>query len=332
LPRNALAFSLQPLDTRFVGPKPVENTPLPVIEKLEESGDLITERKRNGYGSYVCLTGVRKPRVAFYTRGVDDITAKFPSLRDEMRSVNGPSNSLFVAEMFTEVGGSDSPGAYTSIVKSKADQAIALQRDQQVKLALFNVLVHKGKSVTHLPYADRLDIVRNTLAKHAGPAIQVVEVLDVPFSDARARSLSQKWEGLVLYDRRASTEYHVGTNARTPRPEGCWKWKPYIEGDFVATGFVPSTASSHAGAVKDFLIAQYNPLTGELEEWGRCGIGISEAKRREYADAALYPMVFEIRFERRTKNRRLILAKILRRRFDKKPEECLSPPNWEQDL
>jgi hypothetical protein len=43
-------------------------------------------------------------------------------------------------------------------------------------------------------------------------------------------------------------------------------------------------------------------------------------------------MVFEIQFERRTKNRRLILAKIIRQRLDKEPEECFSPRDWEKRL
>jgi hypothetical protein len=38
--------------------------------------------------------------------------------------------------------------------------------------------------------------------------------------------------------------------------------------------------------------------------------------------------VVELKFERRTPNKRLIHARMMRPRFDKKSEECISPPEY----
>lgn len=330
---TALPFSLQPLDLYFVGPKPIEYAPDSVFEEIESRGDLITQRKRNGYNTLVPVTGRSKSQVAFYSSHINNVTPKFPALEDEVRSINIPADTLLVSEMAAEVKGVDSLELYTSIIKSRQAQAIALQKVHPVKLALFNVLVHKGKSVAHLPYGDRLDIIQNLLAKHQGPHVSAVEVLEVPFAQAVSLSRTNKWEGLVLYDRRAGSEYRIGKRAQAPRPEGCWKRKEYKEGDFVAMSYIPSTAPLHPGAVESIVFGQYD-RHGVLQPWVNCGVGINEKQRRELANSALYPnkMVFELVFERRSKNHKLILAKIKRRRDDKKPYECIEPKDWQLHL
>lgn len=330
---TALPFSLQPLDPYLVGPKPIEYAPDSVFEEIEVRGDLMIERKFNGYNTLVPVTGRSKPQVAFYSSHINDVTPKFPALEDEVRSINIPADTLLVSEMLAQVKGADSPELYASIIKSKQAKAIALQKVHPVKLALFNVLVHKGKSVAHLPYGDRFDIIQNLLAKHQGPHVSTVEVLDMPFAQAVSLSRKNKWEGLVLYDRRAGSEYRIGKRAQAPRPEGCWKRKDYKEGDFVAMSYIPSTAPSHPGAVESIIFGQYDEHS-VLQEWVNCGIGINEKQRRELANPALYPnkMVFELIFERRSKNHRLILAKIKRQRDDKKPYECIEPKDWKQQL
>ncbi len=321
-------FPLYPLHPGFVGAKPIEEASDEVFLELEAKGRLIKQRKRNGHAAYVSATGRGKRRLALYSRSIKDLTAHFPALVDELRSMNLPHNTLLAGEMLVQVDGVDSPGAFTSFAGSKPERAVRLQGESSpVRMVLFNVIVHKGKMVVHFPYEDRLDILRNLLAKHSPERVDLVEVLPEPFAAAKRRSVASKWEGLVLYDAKASTEYRLdGKSAQVPRPLGCWKWKDYLEGDFVAIGWIPSTAKSHSGAVKNFKLWQYSPETGELQYWGKCGTGISREDRFRYANDAW--KVFEIKFERRTPNSRLIGAHILRERDDKKPEECIAPPGF----
>jgi ATP-dependent DNA ligase len=327
LEANTQAFSLRPLDRNFVGAKPIESAEPSVVAALEDQGRLIIERKRNGNAAFISVTGESNHNVGLYSRSIHELTHHFPSMVDELRSIGIPNDTLLSGELLAQVEGVDSPEKFGEYARSKPARAVALQLEgEPIRLSLFNVIVHKGKSVIHLPYEDRLDILRETLHRHSPHQVNVVEVLDVPFAQATARSIASKWEGLVLYDAKAGSTFRLnGRHDLTPRPEGCWKWKDYLEGDFVATGWIPSTAASHAGLVKDLEIAQYDPITRELVPWGKVGIGISKQQRQEFTDPSLYPMVFEILFERRTVNKRLIHARILRRRFDKGPEECIAP-------
>lgn len=326
------AFSLNPLEKNFVGAKPIERADEQVLSELESRGQLIIERKRNGNAAHIPITGERSHAIGLYSRSILELTHHFPSIVEELRSMNLPPDTLLSGELLTQEDGVDAPDAFGRYARSKPERAVSLQAKQSpIQLSLFNVVVHKGKSVVHLPYENRLDILRTLLQRHAPQQVSVVEVLTESLAVARTRSILERWEGLVLYDARAGSAYRLdGRHDLVPRPDGCWKWKEYQEGDFVATGWVPSTAASHLGLVKDLLIAQYDPISRELVHCGKVGIGITKSERREYTNAALYPMVFEIMFERRTKNNRLIQARIMRRRHDKSPKECIAPLEYAQ--
>jgi ATP-dependent DNA ligase len=318
-------LSLHPLDKKFVGPKPIEEAPSSTFYELEAANRLIIERKRNGHCSYTTITGqARVPHI--YSSGINQLTEKLPVIVDDLRAFNLPKDTLFAAELLVEKNGVDDLGSFGSIAQSRPERARELQKSTPVQLRAFNIIVHRGRSVIHYPYQDRLDLLRELFAKRKSPLVRVVDVLDSSFDDAMAEVSKNKWEGLVLYDKLAGSAFRTdGITERPLRPVGCWKWKPYSESDFIATGWIPSTSNKFKGQVRDLLISQYDPVTNELVSWGKIGIGLSSAERKEYANDALYPMVFEIQFERRTPNNRLFNAHILRRRFDKKPHECYRP-------
>jgi ATP-dependent DNA ligase len=322
---EALPFSLHPLDPKFVGPKPIEQAPLATIEELQAANKLIIERKRNGHCSYTTVGGTDRA-VHIYSTGISHLTEKVPSIVEEIRGLNLPRDTMFAGEMFVDFKGYDDLGKFGGIALSGTENALALQKERRVQLAAFNIIAHKGKSVIHLPYADRLDLLRELFAKRASESIHVVEQLPLTFKAAQEQVLKNRWEGLVVYSKDAGSEFRVdGIKERPPRPDGCWKWKPRSEGDFVVTGWIPSTSKTFMGMVKDFEIAQRDPGTGKLVPWGKVGIGITPAERKKYANNSLYPMVWEVEFERRTPNSRLIGACLKRQRFDKEPKECFSP-------
>lgn len=327
MPKVSLPFSLHPLDKNFVGPKPIERMREDQIRELEDADRLIIERKRNGHGGLAAVTGLRKRRIELYSRGVHELTQKFPDIVNELRDMNIPRDTLLAGEMVVSENGIDSPGAFNRLAKSSPERAIDLQKSLgPVSLAIFNVMVYKGRSVISLPYADRLDIICELADRRSAVNVRVVQVVTQSLEQAQATVKEREWEGLVLYDLTAPSAYRLdGRTDEPPRPDGCWKWKPYLEGDFVATGWIASESEKYKGLVKDLRIAQYDPATRELVAWGKVGVGLSAADRREFANDALYPMVFEVKFERRTPKKRLINARILRRRTDKAPEECFSP-------
>ena len=320
-------LQLNPLDPNLVIAKPIEEAPASTIDELEANGELIIERKRNGHATLAAITGCRDLPVGVYSRGIRPLTTHFPHHVESLRAMDIPHDTLLQGECTFSESGIERPEAITRFAGSLSRRSVALQDELGVPtFSLFNVLVHKGTSVIHLPYRDRLDIVRELCARRPQPFVDLVEVLDCSSLEAKAQSLKENWEGLVFYDANASTELSLtGKTDQPPRPYGCWKWKDYLEGDFVATGWTRSSSKKFKGLVRDLLIAQYDPHTGELMPWGKVGVGLSAKERALYADDSLYPMVFEIKFESRTKNKKLQSARILRRRSDKAPHECFSP-------
>ncbi len=325
-------FSLHPLEPKFVGAKPIESAEAGVLDRLESEGRLIIQRKRDGNAMYVSAVGSRKRHVGLYSRVINELTAHFPALTEELREINLPADTLFAAEALIQKNGVDNPDEFGKFARSHPARAVNLQQEHPpIQLVLFNTIVRKGTSVVEKSYEHRLDMLRECFAKHTSRNVHIVEVLDTPLAAAQTRSLKEKWEGLVLYDKRASSAYRLDGKAdQTPRPDGCWKWKQYSESDFVVTGWVPSTAKSHLGMVKDLKIAQYDPIARNLVDWGKVGTGLTREQRKEFTDNTLYPMVVEVVFVGRTPKNRLKHAHIKRMRYDKKPEECFSPPPSDQ--
>jgi ATP-dependent DNA ligase len=183
-----------------------------------------------------------------------------------------------------------------------------------------------GVHYIHLPYQERLEMLNDLLPESVSPLVHVVPPLAMSFEEAKMQVGLQKWEGLVLSSKDAGSEFHIyGPKKAPPRPDGCWKWKPYVESDFVATGWVPSDSKTYFGQVRDLLISQYDPRTKKLVAWGRVGKGLNAEQKKRLADDSLYPFAVEVKFDARTENSRLVGATILRERFDKRPEECFTP-------
>ncbi len=320
-------FSLRPLEPNFVAAKPIKKTPsLKKIHELEAGGNILIERKENGHGVFTPVTGLRKRHVGIYSRGIQEWTEKFPSITDTLLSMNIPHDTMPLGEMTLLVDGVQNPTTFGRLSLSNPERAIALQKEYApVHLSFFNIAVYKGKSVIGLPYIDRLEILQEMLVKCDRPNVSVVKPLNMTFEEAKALSISSKWEGLVLYDKHTGSSYRTD-GGNIPRDKGSWKWKDYDEDDFVVTGWNPSTAPTHYGLIEDLNIAQYDPATGELVSWGKVGTGLSTDERRDLMSRT-YHYVVEVEFERRTPNKRLIGAHILRvrDRGDKRPEDCVSP-------
>ncbi len=225
-------FSLSPLDKALVVAKPIEEAPRARSEELEAEGNLVIECKRNGHAALVTVTRGKQSPVGIYSRSIIDLTEKFPSLVDSVRGMNIPHDTLLATEMTVGVNGIDAPGRVTSLTQSLVPRALRLQESERAKpsLTIFNVIVYKGKDVVGLPYRDRLDIVFSICAKQKVEHVSEIGILRTTFEEAKKKSIKEKWEGLVLYDANAGSAYRLDGKSDTPlRPDGCWKWKEYLE-------------------------------------------------------------------------------------------------------
>lgn len=313
---------------RFVGAKPREEikaNDLKQINALQKTGWLDIQRKRDGYGTYVPISD---RRVNLFSRLNTAWTGKFPSIEEELRSMNIPNETILCAETTaTNKLGHDDPHLFGRFARTNRDGSILLQKGfAPVRMSLFDVLVHNGRDLSNETYENRLDILQNICARSTD-RVSVVERVEHSFADAQDIVKRLQWEGIIVRDLRSKTAFRTdGNSADPPRPDGCWKWKPFQEADFVALRWIPSDSKKYKGLVRDLVIAQYDPRTGELVDWGVCGVGLSDEQKQRLTDDSLYPFVVQIKFELRTKNNRLQKASIMRIRDDKRPEECFYPP------
>ena len=312
----------------FVGPKPREEISPPDLQQilsLQKKRRLHIQRKRDGYGAYLPIVG---DTVGLYSRQNTSWYGKFEPLEREIRGMRLPDETLLCGEMLvTNKKGHDDPHLFGRFARTNREGSILLQKGYApVQLALFDVLMYGGRDVSGLRYEDRLGIVHD-VANKACDHIRVAEHVKHSFEDAQELVKKMQWEGLIIRDLDAVTQFRLdGNAAEPPRPDGTWKKKPFQEADFIAVRWIPSTSKTYKGLVRDFILAQYDSRTGELVEWGPVGNGLTAEEKRLYADDSRFPLVVQVQFELRTKNNRLQKASIMRIRDDKLPSECRYPP------
>lgn len=330
--QKRLPFQLEPLDKRFVPPKPQNSVENGKIIAVEKAGNAIFTRKRDGH----YLTVVIKKNVRLYTRGiVKDVTANFPHIVNELRGLHLPKGgALFGSELIMDRGGKDCREYVARLTSRAAADAIALQEEQgRASLMVFNMLVLGGEDISSTQNAERIARVHELLRgrEHVRP----VEILNCTFEEAQQRVLKEKWEGLVVYDATKKSGYRLHGNESNPlRPDGCWKKKPAYEDDFIAYAWEPGTAGKrHEKRMGKIFLAQFDER-GNRILCGEVGTGFSDEEREALANDSLYPCVVQVEYERRFPPRRvrsnavqcaLCNPRFVRLRDDKLPASCLLP-------
>lgn len=320
-----IPFPIYPLSPNLVIPKPRTSVPEASVKQLEKEGQLIITQKRDGHAALAVISD-QVDSVRLYSRGIVDVTDKFPHLVKALEDAKLPAGTILAGEVLVNQNGKDQLDRIQSIMSSKSERSLQLQTEGvQADIAFFNAIAVDNVLKITEPFENRLTSLQE-LTQRTSQHVGVIESLSFTFTAAKQHSLASDWEGLVLYDSKAHSEIRLdGKFDQTPRPDGCWKWKDLLEDDFVATGFVPSTAESHAGGVKDFHIAQYHPVSGELINCGKVGSGLSRRERYELTNPSCYPLVVQVEFERRFPSMKLRSGRILRVRTNKSPRECLLP-------
>lgn len=314
----------------FVLAKPIEHTVYDpkIIYKLEKDHRLMITRKRNGWKMYLEVNAWGEIR--FLTDGLNKIANnKVGHLIKEAKKLNLPPKTLLVGEVVFDTE-NDDRGKVISIMQAKDEKKIA---DCNIKLhyILFNIVFWYGKSA-----GDKQDFLFNynelsTVLKEANKLpkyIHLVELLpsylEQSFDRAKERSMKEGWEGLVLYDSQYKLTYRE--DGKSPkRPEGCYKWKPTCDGDFIVREVIyrPGTA-----IVKELILLQIDPTTGKEFNCGKYGT-FTKVLREWLSREASYPLVVELKFDSRyRKTGKLENPRDFVVRNDKKPEHCLSPESF----
>ena len=327
--RSRFLFALHPLCSGFVPAKPRRTVSDEIVLALERAGRLINTRKRDGYR---VLAVHLSSGVHLYTRGIQDITERFPAVVEELRGLRLPHGTLTDGELLYQKGGRDDLGSVTRLVTMSSSDAVMYQGlHGSANYMMFDVVVFGGRVVSTLSHAERIGMVRGfftgKVCVRVFDRVFPIEVLSCSLKEAEAKVRANRWEGLVLYDGRKASAFRLdGKSALPPRPEGCWKRKPILEDDFFVRTWVRGSGKNKDRMGKLPLL-QIDPNTGADISCGEVGSGFEDAEREVFARAK-YPLVVEVRFDERYPSGALRNARFLRRREDKKWNECVCPKEY----
>lgn len=320
-------FTFDPLPKGLVTNKPLDQETYDesIIYDLERKDSLIISRKRDGWKLYIVFY---KGQIKIYTSGLNRVDDKFPHFKEELQKLNLPSKTVLIDEGYIERNGVDDLGLMQSIFKSSTEKALALQEQfGKAKLMIFGVMFYEGKELSHMEYLFLYGMIRGVLSKTNDRLryISPIEILDVSYDEAKKIVEEKGWEGLVLYDKRYQFTFSIKESKRAQRPQGCYKWKPKTEGDFIVREIIYSPDDPHR--VKEVVLTQIDPVTNQEFECGK--FGLFSNKIRAELTAATLPLVMQIEYGRRFPSGKIREAKkLIRIRTDKAAEECFAPKSY----
>lgn len=303
----------------FVLAKPIaqEGYDESVIYELERQGRLIITRKRDGWK----MIAVMDPKgVRLYTDGVNEIDSRFDYIKEELSKCKVLMGHVLVGEAIVDVEGSDDIGKVISIFHSSTSKSIKLQREVgKAKFMLFGVISLEES------YYWSVENVLQAFTKDSFEFIFPAPIIRASFAEAKKLAVQHGWEGLVLYDKEYRLTYRLDGKAPA-RPKGCYKWKPILEDDFIVRSWRPSP--NDPGKLKDLVLSQIDPATGEEFECGK--LGSFDKQTREFLTNGIqYPFVVQVAFEMRfPKTGKIRNARFLRVRADKPIKQCIAPKSF----
>jgi ATP-dependent DNA ligase len=313
------------LPRSFAPAKPIREIAPEEAARLDKAGLLAVQRKRDGMRHYIVAGQDGAIRV--YSRGMDDMTAHFTRLTQELTL---PAGTILDCEfVVTTPKGADDFIAVSEICRSKPERAIrtmvSYERNGcEISFLVFDLLFYDRLPTWQLPYRERYNALGVALVKaHTGRRAHFNHVVVMPrltksLAQCIRRVQKRGWEGLVLWRADQATQVHLN---RSPKRCNCYKFKPMVEGDFVATGY--ELGKGRNGKVVGALnLGIYGPWKAKwaLIQMGNVGTGFSDQQRVE-ALQWKYPCVVEVKYEKMSETG-LRFPSFLRKREDKKPKEC----------
>lgn len=313
-----ISLRLDPLPKDFVLAKPLKQDDYDekIIYELEKKGKLIITRKRDGWKLFLVKAN---NRWKIYTDGINEVTERLPRIVEEIATLTVPDNSLLVGEGIVDEEGKDQFLKVGGILRGSNPSLIKIMIFDAVYWGCVNLLA-RGLNVAYSSY--RLPLIKRLFLMEKRPQhVMAVQVLDMPYDEAKKMAVKRGWEGLVLYDTAFKSSFRL--DGKDPeRPEGCYKWKPIYEDDFIVRSWIRDV-SKHPSKVKKVLLSQIDPKTGKEFSCGE--LGSFSNQMRIHLITAKLPLVMQVKFEQRYPSGKLRNARFMRLRYDKKPSDCIAP-------
>ena len=311
---SGLDFNYMPKE--FAPSKPVSSIETADAKRLEAAGKLTIQRKRDGLRTFIVKGS---ERTTLWSRRMEQLTDLFPEIAKAVHESNVPAGTILDTEFVVmEADGVDNLQAAGSIMRCDSLTKANMRKGAlNWNFLAFDLLYLDGNPVYKMPHRDRLEALRTIVDAIEHPRVGVVETLNYPLDQCIKMVHVSDWEGLVLWD--SSQPTVVQMNGK-PKRCNCYKLKPVVEDDFVATHYELGSGRFQ-NAVGALFISQYDK-DGKLVSCGKVGTGF-DTEQREEALKWTYPAVVQLKFAERTEDGSLWHPVFLRKRDDKAPEECV---------
>lgn len=318
--KNPCKFVFDPLSKDFVISKPIQQKAYDesTIYDLERGNNLIITRKRDGWKLFaVKYNGAWK----LYTDGMNEIDERLDHIKKELQKKPIPDKTILVGEGIVDTNGKDSIGGVNSFFHSKYERAMELQRASGfIRFMVFGIIFWGGEVHASTPYAELVDRITQTFRDDENNFVIPLSIMQTSYDVAKRIVLESKWEGLVLYARDFAGSFREDGGSPA-RPEGCYKWKPIFEDDFIVRRWIES--EKIPGRLKEIVLLQIDPKTEKEFECGK--VGSFSQKTRSILERSKYPLVVQVEFEDRFRSGKLRNARFLRIRPDKRIRDCIAP-------
>jgi len=300
-----------------------------VIYDLERENKLIITRKRNGWKLFfVKNDGNWK----IYTDGMNEVHC-LDHIKSELMKLNLGNKTKLVGEGIMDADGNDDFRKVGRILQAGKEKALKTQQNIGfIKAMIFGAIFLEGKPVTD-HYKKQLEFINRILGEKKLQYVIPVPILNMTFDEAKKMVEKHKaanehgWEGLVLYSKDFVYSYRL--DGKSPkRPEGCYKWKPIYEDDFIVSGYL---ADERTKLVKEVFLSQIDPKTGKEFRCGKFGTFPKSIRSWLYKTSP--PLVIQLIFEARYETGKLCNKRMGEAGFrtDKKPQDCIAPKSFSED-
>lgn len=303
-------------------PKPDEKKKLAELMEVIDSGNAIFTIKRDGMMHPIFID--EEGDVHIFTRRFDRCTDHYPHIMMEVAACDFPPKTILLCEFVCTKNRKDSRKLVQTLDRSLPDRARKLQEDpfRRPKAIVLGIPYWGGEAIMATRTCDEwLEFMYDQFERvHKLEYLEPMQILAGDFDLCLELVEEKGWEGLVIYDGRATFgDAVVNFRGREERPKA-WKWKIYKEGDFVVVfdpdgefdgGFNKKERGKWGrgrlqGLPGNFALYQYD-TKGDLHYISNVGSGFKEKEEKDLSRALQWARnndgfvaVAEIKYESRT--------------------------------
>jgi len=291
------------LPTEFCCSKPIQKLAPAKIDK----GRCKFFMKYNGLCHYILID--KDCEVRIYTRRMDDHTAKYPDIVEDVKKKNFPAGTVLISELTVPVcleskqylTHMESFKRISEIAKKdtlegklKEDQTESLRRQERhpVYAVVFGVLYYDGKPIWETHTYDEMykTYIQDLVGRLTAPEPMPFTTLDE--AQAFLKDTGDRYEGLVAW--MLDEKMEVSFNGK-PKRRAAYKVKVSKEMDVIAYDWVEGKGDRQ-GVIGALKIGEYLP-DGTWKDLGTVGSGIEDAD----AEPSLweFPCVIEVKYDNR---------------------------------